>query len=191
MVVDVFVQMVVQQFRAGVGRIGMTVLAGKGAFHYGHGRTAAGDFVIPGLVAFRALEVIAPHVDVTVSVRFQQLAGEIRMFHRFTSATVEMALPAGFSRGGAHVFGHGHQVHFGIRHAGAGGGFLVCAGGIVADQTIDVGLVCEIKRVVFPSVSGMTACATSLVADDAHSEIVDGGCRLAVPDLLSMFEGIR
>jgi hypothetical protein len=55
----------------------------------------------------------------------------------------------------------------------------------MANQAVDPSLVGKIKRIVSPSVSGVTAGATSLVAVDADSEIVHGGSRLAVLHMLA------
>jgi len=44
----------------------------------------------------------------------------------------------------------------------------------MTDEAIDFGLIAEIEIFVFPTVTSMTGCATSLVALYIHSEIVDG-----------------
>ena len=66
------------------------------------------------------------------------------------------------------------DLGFGNRIAGAGRKFLVGSGLLMADQAVNLALIRKIKIFVLPTITGMTGCATSLVALDVHSEIVDG-----------------
>jgi hypothetical protein len=63
---------------------------------------------------------------------------------------------------------------FGNGVSGTSGKFFIGSGLLMADQAVDLGLVAEIEILVFPSITGMTRCATSLVAFDVNSEVVDG-----------------
>ena len=58
--------------------------------------------------------------------------------------------------------------------AGTGRKFFISSGLLVANQAIDPGLVGEVEIFVLPPVAGMARCATSLVALDVHSKVVDG-----------------
>jgi len=118
-----------------------------------------------------------------------QLARKIGVFDRLAAA-VEMALAAGGPAGVAHIFGDVFQIHVFRGHAGSRRCFFISVRGVVTDQTIDAGHVVEVKRSVFPTVSNVTGCATSLVADGADSEIVERRRGLAVLNLLSMLHGI-
>lgn len=51
---------------------------------------------------------------------------------------------------------------------------FIGAGLLVAYQAVDPCLVRKIKIFVFPSITGVARCATSLVALDIHSEVIDG-----------------
>jgi hypothetical protein len=68
-----------------------------------------------------------------------------------------------------------------FKYHGFGGGiagtrreFFIGSGLFVTNQTIDAGLIREIKILAFPTITGVAGCATSLVAFDVNSEIVDG-----------------
>ena len=167
--------MVVQNVVAVVRFLAVAVLAAQGPFHHGHRRGAAGDLVVARCVAFGALHVVAAHVDVAVAVGLKKLAGQVAVLDRLGAPAVEMALPAGLAGGASHVLGDFDQIDLGIGHAGRRRRLFIGAGGVVADQAVDAGLVGEIEIGVFPSITGVAACATSLVADGAHSEVVDGG----------------
>jgi len=60
----------------------------------------------------------------------------------------------------------------------------------MANQTVDFGLICKVKRFVFPTVACVTRCATSLVANGANSEIVQRGCGFTMLNLLSVLHGV-
>jgi len=55
----------------------------------------------------------------------------------------------------------------------AGGKLFIGPGLFMADKTIDFGLIRKVKVFSFPSISGMARCATSLVALNVNSEVVD------------------
>ena len=109
------------------------------------------------------------------------------MFDAVTTAAEKMTGPAILAGGSAHTLcyfvpirwmvrvtvafedlGFGHGV------AAAGRKLFVGPGLFVADQAIDFSLIREVKLLVLPTVTGVTGCATSLVAFDIHSEVVDG-----------------
>jgi hypothetical protein len=121
----------------------------------------------------------------------QKLAGQIGVFDRFAAAAVEVAVAAGLAGGGPTLLATATRSTSGSGMPAACGGFLVSAGGVVAHQAVDLGHVGKIESCVFPSVAGVTTGATSLVADDAHSEVVGGNGGFAELDLLSMVEGVR
>jgi hypothetical protein len=50
----------------------------------------------------------------------------------------------------------------------------------MANQTIHLCLIRKIELIVFPAISGVTRCATSLVALDVYSEVVDREAAFAV-----------
>lgn len=171
-------------------RVRVAVGARHAAFHHGNRRTAPGKFVVAGKVALRALEIEAAHVDITVAIRMQKLAREIGVFDGLATAAVEVTIPAGFAGSAAHTFGHRHQIHVGIGHAGGSWGFLVSTGAIMAHQAVDLGHIGKIEGGVFPSIAGVTTGATSLVADDADSEVVRGNGGFTKLDLLSVIQGL-
>jgi len=186
----VFVQVWVQQTVAGVRLLAVAVLATETAFGYGHRCAATANFMVAGAVAFRALEVVTAHVDVTTALGVEELAGHIRVLDSLTTTAVEMAVSAGLAAGAAHALGHLHQIHLGIRHAGLGRHFTVGTGPVMTDQAVNFGHIGKIKRCVSVSVSCVTACATSLVAMDADSEIVHGSGGLAVLDMFAAVKGV-
>ena len=109
------------------------------------------------------------------------------MFNAVSAAAEEVAGPAISSRGTRHALGNfvpiGRVVSFAValednslrsRVACTGRKLFICIGLFVANQAIDPGLVCKVKIIVLPTITGMTGCATSLVAFDVHSEVVDG-----------------
>jgi hypothetical protein len=189
-VVNMLVQVMVQQVLSVVRCLRVTVGAGYAAFHHGHRRTAPGNFVVARAVALRALEIETAHVDVAVALRLKELAREIGVLDGFAAAPVEMTIPTGFAGCAADAFGDRHQIHVGIGHAGGSWGFLVGAGAIMAHQAVDLGHIAKIKRCVFPSIAGVTTGATSLVADDADSEVVRSNGGFTELDLLSVIQGV-
>lgn len=114
------------------------------------------------------------------------------MLDAVTAATEKMAGAAVLAGGSSHALGdfvpvrwmvcfpvalEDHGLRCGV--AGTCRKFFIGPGLFVANQTIDFGLVAEIKVISFPAISGMTGCATSLVAFDIHSEVVNGQPALA------------
>jgi len=100
----------------------------------------AGDLVVFGLMALLALEVVALHchVDVNFVLGVFHRRIEVAMFYGIATAAEEVAAAAVLPVGCADVAGDVHQVDGFIGMSGAGGGLLVGAGGIVADQAVDV-----------------------------------------------------
>ena len=169
----------------------MTVLAGNNSLHHRHRGTSARDPMIARFVTFCTGKVVSAHVNIIVPVRFKQLAREVRMFNSIPAAPAEMTAAAGFSARMAHVFSHFFQVNIFIGHPCACRCFFVGPGRIMTDQTVHFPLVRKIERTVFPTITGMTAGATSLVADKADSVIVQRNSPLAVPNLLSVLCRIK
>lgn len=91
----------------------------------------------------------------------------------------------------ANVLSDKFQVDIFFGHTGSRRIFFVLSNGIVAYQAIYFRFIGEIERIVFPAISGMTACATSLVAYRADSVIVQGCRAFPMHDVLSMTRGIR
>ena len=114
------------------------------------------------------------------------------MFDAVSAAAKEVAGPAVLARRPADALGNlipvRRMVGFFIafedlgflnRITGSGRKFFIGAGLFVTDQTVDLALIREIEIFAFPAIAGMTGCATSLVALDVHSEVVDGQSSLA------------
>lgn len=114
------------------------------------------------------------------------------MFDTVAAAPEEVAGPAVLAGGSADALSNlipfGRMICFLIAFedlglgnwiAGAGRKFLVGSGLLMADQAVDLALIREIEILAFPTITGMTGRATSLVALDIHSEIVDGQPPLA------------
>ncbi len=102
-----------------------------------------------------------------------------------------MAFTTGPAAGFANLPGYPDQVYVGIRHTRAQRIFLIGSGGIVAYETVDLGLVGEVKGSILPAVAGMTASATGPVTGDVYAEVVNGFGGLAQVDafLLTLGEG--
>ena len=107
------------------------------------------------------------------------------MLDTVPTAPKEMTGTAVFAGGAADTLGHLLPIRWikgfvvtlengGLRHRvpGAGRIFFVRAGLFMTDQAVDAGLVGEIEVAVFPAKTGVTGCATSLVALDVDSEVV-------------------
>lgn len=109
------------------------------------------------------------------------------MLDAVTAAAEEVTGTAIFSVRSGNTLGHlvpfGGKIGFIVafehffnrgRVSGTGRKFFVCSGLFVADETVYLGWIGEIECFgVLPAVTGMTGCATSLVALNVHSEIVD------------------
>lgn len=61
----------------------------------------------------------------------------------------------------------------------------------MADKTVNFCPVCEIERIVLPPITGMTACATSLVANHADSVVVQCSSSFAMLIILSVLYRIK
>ena len=106
------------------------------------------------------------------------------MFYAVPAATIEMTGTTVFPGGSPNTLGHlvpigrlkgfSHEfLRFGNRVSGAGWEFLVRPGLLVTDETVHVTLRGKIEAGVFPTITRMTGGATSLVALDVHSKIVE------------------
>ena len=104
-----------------------------------------------------------------------------------------MAFATGPAARFANVQGDPDQVYVLNRHPRALRIFLIGSGGVVADKTVDLGLVGEVKGSILPTVAGMTARATGPVAGDVYAKVVYGFGGLAQVDalLLTLGEGGR
>ena len=65
------------------------------------------------------------------------------------------------------------HFRFADRISRSGREFFVSAGLLVADKAVDFALIGKVEIFSFPSITGVTRCATSLVALDIDSEVVD------------------
>ena len=112
------------------------------------------------------------------------------MFDAVTPTSVKMAGAAVLPGRSSDALGHAVSVRrveglaaelFGLfgRPAGPRWKFRVGPRLIVTDEAVHVLFGRKIEVVVLPSIAGMAAGATSLVALDVHSEIVEGEARLA------------
>jgi hypothetical protein len=97
------------------------------------------------------------------------------MLDGIPAATIEMTGPAAGTAGMPYILCHKFKIHIFLGHAGTRRIFFVGACGVMAHQAVHFCFVCKIKGIVFPTISCMTACATSLVADGADSVVVQGG----------------
>jgi hypothetical protein len=187
------IQMMIQKASAVVGGFGMTLHTGHRSFGHGYGRTPARNLVVPCFMTFGAVKIIAAHVNITVPIRFKKLPGHIGMFDGIPATAIKMTGTATGTAGVTDVLSHPFQIHLFDRETCSRRWrvFLIGSGCIMAHQAIHSGFVCKIKGRIFPAVSCMTGCATSLVADGADSEIVQGRGTLAMHDVLSMSGGIR
>ena len=131
----------------------MAVLAGSTALGNRHRHGAAGNLMVSGLVAFVALEIHAAHVHVAVAGRIVEDAVHVAVLDRIAASALEMAVPAGLSAGFADTLGNGFEIQLRIGQPGIGGDLGVDSGGVVAHQTVHLGLVGEIKAGVLPSVA--------------------------------------
>lgn len=168
----------------------MAVLTRVPSFDHGNGCTSTGNAMIPGTVTFRALEIIAAHMDIAISVRMKQLPGKVGMLHRLATTAVEVAFATRFSAGVPHFSGDRHQIHVRFGHTCRRRRFFISTRGIVADQAIDVSHVRKIEGVVFPTISGMARCAARLVGVDTGAEVVHCRGGFAVTNRLPMVHGI-
>ena len=109
------------------------------------------------------------------------------MFNAVTAATEEMAGATIFSRWSGNALGNLVPIRWKIfflvswknlgffcRITGPGRKLFIGTGLLMANETVHFGLVRKIEIFIFPPVSCVTRCATSLVALDVHSEVVDG-----------------
>lgn len=150
------IKMMVGQPQPVMGTIRMAVPAFKNRFDHGHGAAAPAYPVITGLVAFRAAEIQATHVNINFTAWVVKDTAHVGVLDRVSPAAAEMAGPAVFPLRTTHMKGNLDQVNFGIRHTGGRGLLAVGTRGIVADQAVNPIPVGKIKAVVLPAVSGVT-----------------------------------
>ena len=133
------------------------------------------------------VEAVRRHVHVEVVARVLQRGVEVTVLDRITAATQEMAGAAGVATGLAHLARHlaevgglddaagvGRKLHVLVgRMSGQPGDLAVGAGGVVANQAIDVFLRTEVEAVVLPAVAHVTGGAELVVGGYGRAEIVD------------------
>jgi hypothetical protein len=115
---------------------------------------------------------IAAHVDVDITRRLYKGAIQIRVFDMIVPASVKVAGTAGFPGSRTNAAGYLIQIQLGVwLHSRKY--LLVGACRIVTTKAVNISSFCKIIIIILPVVSGMTNGATSLVAFDAHSKVVD------------------
>lgn len=106
------------------------------------------------------------------------------MFYAVTAAAVEVASPTVGPPGQTDALRHLREIgrrewlafeRLGLvgRMPGIGRELLVGAGLVMADETVDAGLIGEIERFVLPTVAGMATGAARQVGDNVAAKAVD------------------
>jgi hypothetical protein len=111
-------------------------------------------------------------------------AVEVPVFDAVAATTVEVAGSTVVAGRSADALGSGQEV--GPLRRVPGQVLRVRTGTVVAHEAVDVALVGDVERVVFPPVPGVTGRAGRLIALDAEAEVVEGvllpeGNRFVVP----------
>ena len=134
------------------------------------------------------IEVLAvqTHVNVELFVWFEKRGVHIPMFDAVAAATEEMTGTTIVTRRSGNALGNlvpfGWQIFFFVsrknfwllyRIASPGWELLIGSRLLMADKTVYFRLIRKIEIFTLPPISSMTRCATSLVALDIHSEIID------------------
>lgn len=109
------------------------------------------------------------------------------MFDPVTATTEKVASPTIFTCGSPYTLAYFSPVrrvvsffvtfeNFGLvnRITGPGRKLFISAGLLMAYQAVDFCLISEVEILILPSVTCVARCATSLVALDIDSEVVDG-----------------
>ncbi|OPZ10430.1 MAG: hypothetical protein BWZ07_02649 [Alphaproteobacteria bacterium ADurb.BinA280] len=148
-----------------------------------HFIAAAGPNVVLGDVTRSAGEVqaVGRHMHVDRFGWCSQCGGKIAVLDVVTTAAIEVARAAILPLWQDHVLRHGCPVNrlFAFEHDRAGftaarvGGFVIAAGAVMADHTVDVFLIGEIKGFVFPTVARMALRAHAFIATCVGAEIID------------------
>jgi hypothetical protein len=139
------------------------------------------------------ISAVFTHVDVHLPRRLEKRQVKIAVFHTLTTAPKEVAGTACLPGRGAHVSRNFSEVGWLPNLARAfwpflglidgmscaSRVFLVRAGGVMADQAVHVSLDGEVKRVIPPTVSGMTAGASWLIRPKCDTEVVNHMLTLA------------
>jgi hypothetical protein len=94
------------------------------------------------------------------------------MLNCVTTTAEEVTGTTGLPRAFSNTLGNAQQVNISSGVAGAGRGFFVSAGAIMADQTVYFGLIGKIKILIFPAVANMAAGTARLVRGNGNTEIV-------------------
>lgn len=151
----------------------VAVPAGHRTLGYRGRGASSGDFVRLGGMALLAGKAEFAHVHIHLPGRIRQDAGHIPMLHVIAPAAVPMTAAAVGARGHSHVLCDFQQIHRFVRVSAVVSFFLaVGAGGIMADQAVDIFHFLEIKGLIFPAVSGMAFGATAPIGFNADSEII-------------------
>ena len=130
---------------------------------------------------------IRTHVHIQLLVGFEQGGIQVTVFHAVATTTEEMTGPAIFPGRTAHTLGDlvpfwwkifflvaGEDLGLLHRISSTSRELFVSPGLLMADQAVHFCLVRKIEIFTLPSISRMTRCATSLVAQNVHSEVVNG-----------------
>jgi len=143
------------------------------AFPFFKGRCSVNptrDIMGGGGVASRTSKIlpIRSHVNIQLLIRLHHGRIKIAVFNTIPTAAEEMAGPAVFPCGESNTLGNLIPVrrviglavarkHRGFCHrvAGTNRKFFISPCLLVADQAIDPGLICKIKILTFPAVTGM------------------------------------
>jgi len=131
-----------------------------------------GDPVPGGGVAFLTAHVQGAHVDVKLGLRIGHDGLQVPVLGVGGAAAVEVTGAASLPRRTPHLPRHGRQVHACRRQAGIERVFPVGAGGIVADEAVDVGRVAEIEVLALLAVADVAGGALLHVGRDGDAVVV-------------------
>ena len=134
-------------------------------------------------MTIRAGEALATHMHIQISRGLEQAGVQIAMLDAVPAAAVEVTCATIATRCLAGVlrdlgvvrrkeFLAHENLLFGGGIPGAGGEFLVGAGLVVTDQTVNILLVCEIELGIFPAVAYVAAGTAGPVAIERDAVVV-------------------
>jgi hypothetical protein len=126
-------------------------------------------------------------VDIEILVRIVERTVEVTMLDPVAPAAVIVAAAAGLATGLANLLGDFRKVdalddlaragrEFGVlgdRTAEEAGRFLVLAGLVMADQTIDIGFRGQVEMLVLGTVADVASGAETVIRCGRRAEIVD------------------
>jgi len=184
------IQMMVEHTVTDVRRIRMAVLTARYPLYRGHRGTAPRNAMLARSMAFSTGKIQITHVHIAARVGVFKVTPHIRMLDRITPAATEVALATALAPAMPYLLRHMLQIHLRSRVPGSGRLFGIGSRGVMAYETIHMRGVFKIKTIVFPTVSCVTACATRLVADDAHSVVIERGRALSMVHRARMIRGV-